>query len=144
VVCGALRLRKRQACTLLKNWTVRCTTSTEAGSCPLRRHHRFHPYPHCRRSRSVWMCLSMIFCRKTTPPTGGGGARDSNIACSALAGLPAASRSVARDRRRRYRRTPGPSRDRQAALARFQGHEDHAGLDVSISQITHPAGTWST
>ena len=41
----------------------------EESACPLRRHNRTNPYPHYRRNRFVWTCLSTIFCKnRQTPP----------------------------------------------------------------------------
>jgi hypothetical protein len=33
----------------------------QEGPCPVQRQNGFNLYPHSRRSRSAWMCRSMIF-----------------------------------------------------------------------------------
>src|ERR1700674_3667604 len=74
------------------------------------------------------------------PPAGEAGARAPNFTCSALASLSAAPRSYARTRCRRYFGARCRSADRQATLARVQGHEDHAGVDASVFKVTCAAG----
>jgi hypothetical protein len=41
---------------------------------------------------------------------------------------------------RRHHCPRNRTQDQQAALARIQGHKNHAGLDASVFQVTRPAG----